>query len=387
MIIVPVNKSLLYIEPVYQVMLNESEIPVLKKVIVASGNTVAIGDTLEAALVNLFSDANSVDLEFIKKQLSKRRPSGKIETPRVEMDNFHIVSGIFNGYTTGEAISLIIENNNVKSKDYEDLAVIARPSHADYVAYKKSHGFNDYRGGGHFSGRITAAIVASGAILIQALSQKGIKIATHIKQCYDILDRDFSDILEDIDLINNKSFPVLDNIEENIIKRITEIANKKDSVGGILQTAIVGLPVGLGDPWFSSVEGKLANALFSIGGIKGVEFGQGFNYTNLLGSEANDEFYYDGDIVKTKTNNNAGINGGITNGMPIIFNCAVKPTPSIGKNQNTINFKELRETNIEISGRHDPAIVRRIAVVIDSICAFVIADLLAKRYGDDFLNF
>lgn len=339
------------------------------------------------AVVDGICPGIKVDLEFIKKQLSKRRPSGKIETPRVEMDNFHIVSGIFNGYTTGEAISLIIENSNVKSKDYEDLAVIARPSHADYVAYKKSHGFNDYRGGGHFSGRITAAIVASGAILIQALSQKGIKIATHIKQCYDILDRDFLDIEEDIDLINNKSFPVLDNIEEDIIKRITEIANKKDSVGGILQTAIVGLPVGLGDPWFSSVEGKLANALFSIGGIKGVEFGQGFNYTNLLGSEANDEFYLDNDVVKTKTNNNAGINGGITNGMPVIFNCAVKPTPSIGKNQNTINFKELRETSIEISGRHDPAIVRRIAVVIDSICAFVIADLLAKRYGDDFLNF
>ena len=328
-----------------------------------------------------------VDEGFIKNQLSKRRPQGKTETARIEEDNFHIVSGVFNGYTTGEAISIIIENNNVKSKDYSQMASVARPSHADYVAYSKYHGYNDYRGGGHFSGRITAVIVAAGAILIQALAQKGILIGTHIKKCSDILDRDFENYLDDIKLLNSKSYPVLDNIEDKIIEKVTKIASEKDSVGGILQTAICGLPTGLGDPWFSSVEGKLANALFGIGAIKGVEFGKGFNFANLLGSEANDSFFLDNGKVKTKTNNNGGINGGITNGMPVVFNCAVKPTPSIGKVQDTIDFKELKETTLEVNGRHDPAIIRRIAVVIDSICAIVVCDLLATRYGNDFLKF
>lgn len=328
-----------------------------------------------------------VDLDFIKSQLSKRRPMGKTETARVEEDNFHIVSGVFNGYTTGEAISIIIENNNVRSKDYSKISSIARPSHADYVAYQKYHGFNDYRGGGHFSGRITAVIVAAGAILMQALNQKGILIGTHIKKCLDVSDREFIDYKEDIKLLNSRSFPVLDNISDIIQEKITNIANEKDSVGGILQTAICGLPVGLGEPWFSSVEGKLANALFGVGAIKGVEFGQGFNFANLLGSQANDSFYLDNKVVKTKTNNNGGINGGITNGMPVVFNCVVKPTPSIGKTQETIDFKELKETVLEVNGRHDPAIIRRIAVVVDSICALVVCDLLATRYGNDFLNF
>ena len=180
---------------------------------------------------------------------------------------------------------------------------------------------------------------------------------------------------------------VIDNISDIIQEKITNIANEKDSVGGILQTAICGLPVGLGEPWFSSVEGKLANALFGVGAIKGVEFGQGFNFANLLGSQANDSFYLDNKVVKTKTNNNGGINGGITNGMPVVFNCVVKPTPSIGKTQETIDFKELKETVLEVNGRHDPAIIRRIAVVVDSICALVVCDLLATRYGNDFLNF
>lgn len=343
----------------------------------------AIGAVLDGVCPGI-----KVDEDFIRYQLARRRPKGKTETARVEEDNFHIVSGVFNGYTTGEAISIIIENNNVKSKDYEKIVSVARPSHADYVAYQKFHGYNDYRGGGHFSGRITAAVVAAGAILIKALEQKGIFIGTHIKKCLDILDRDFNDLKDDIKLLNKKIYPVLDSeLEEKIINRISEVANDKDSVGGILQTAIIGLPVGLGAPWFSSVEGKLSNALFGVGAIKGVEFGEGFNFANILGSKANDEFYLDNSVVKTKTNHNGGINGGITNGMPVVFNCVVKPTPSIGKNQNTIDFKALKETQLEINGRHDPAIIRRIAVVIDSICAIVVCDLLASRYGEDFLNF
>lgn len=354
----------------------------LKLTIWGESHGKAIGAVLDGVCAGV-----KVDEEFIKYQLTKRRPKGKMETARVEEDNFHILSGVFNGYTTGEAISLIIENNNVKSKDYSDIASIARPSHADYVAYEKYNGFNDYRGGGHFSGRITAVIVACGAILINALKEKGIYIGTHIKKCADVTDRDFDNVLEDIKQLNDKMFPVLNNIEDDIVKVCEKIALELDSIGGTLQTAIYGLPVGLGDPWFSSVEGKIANGLFGIGGIKGIEFGEGFNFANLKGSTANDEFEVKNNKVITKTNHNGGINGGITNGMPVVFNCAVKPTPSIGKIQNSVNFKTKENTKLEIKGRHDPAIIRRIAVVIDSVVAIVICDLLKSKYGDNFLNF
>ena len=354
----------------------------LKLTIWGESHGKAIGAVLDGVCAGV-----KVDEEFIKYQLTKRRPKGKMETARVEEDNFHILSGVFNGYTTGEAISLIIENNNVKSKDYSDIASIARPSHADYVAYEKYNGFNDYRGGGHFSGRITAVIVACGAILINALKEKGIYIGTHIKKCADVTDRDFDNVLEDIKQLNDKMFPVLNNIEDDIVKVCEKTALELDSIGGTLQTAIYGLPVGLGDPWFSSVEGKIANGLFGIGGIKGIEFGEGFNFANLKGSTANDEFEVNNNKVITKTNHNGGVNGGITNGMPVVFNCAVKPTPSIGKIQNSVNFKTKENTKLEIKGRHDPAIIRRIAVVIDSVVAIVICDLLKSKYGDNFLNF
>jgi len=354
----------------------------LKLTIWGESHGKAIGAVLDGVCAGV-----KVDEDFIKYQLTKRRPKGKMETARVEEDNFHILSGVFNGYTTGEAISLIIENNNVKSKDYSDIKTKARPSHADYVAYEKYNGFNDYRGGGHFSGRITAVIVACGAILINALKEKGIYIGTHIKKCANVTDRDFSNVLDDIKSLNDKMFPVLESIEEDIKEVCEKAAADKDSVGGVLQTAIYGLPVGLGDPWFSSVEGKIANGLFGIGGIKGIEFGEGFNFANLKGSKANDEFEVKNNKIVTKTNHNGGVNGGITNGMPVVFNCAVKPTPSIGIKQNTVDFETKENTELEIKGRHDPAIIRRIAVVMDSVVAIVICDLLKTKYGDDFLKF
>ena len=329
-----------------------------------------------------------VDEEFIKAQLNKRRPKGKNESPRVEEDNFIIASGVFNGYTTGEAISIIIENNNVRSKDYDKVKEIARPSHADYVAYEKYHGYNDYRGGGHFSGRITACIVAAGAILIKALEKKNIYIGTHILKCGEVMDKNFElDCEKEIKELNKKTYPVLNDIEEKINKEIEKVRLDNDSIGGILQSAISGLPVGLGDPWFSSVEGKLSLGMFAIGGVKGVEFGLGFDFASKTGISANDEFYVEKGNIKTKTNNNAGVNGGITNGMPVVFNLAVKPTPSISKTQNTVNFVSKENSEISIEGRHDPAIIRRMAVVVDSISALVVCDLLASRYGNDFLKF
>lgn len=328
-----------------------------------------------------------VNEDFINSQLNKRKPMNKIETTRHEDDEFHILSGVFNGYTTGEAISIIIENKNVHSNDYEQIKNKPRPSHADYVAYEKYHGYNDYRGGGHFSGRLTAVIVACGAILIDALRQKNIYIGTHIKQCFNVYDRDFENVEEDIKSLENKKIPVLNNIEDLVFETIENASKKHDSVGGILQTAVNGLPIGLGEPWFSSVESKLAEALFSIGGVKGIEFGSGFGFAEMLGSEANDQFISTEIGIKTKTNHNGGINGGISNGMPIIFNLAVKPTPSIGIKQDTIDLETKENTTLEIKGRHDPAIIRRMSVVVDSITAIVICDLLSIRYGNDFLNF
>ena len=335
------------------------------------------------AVIDGLTAGIKVDEDFIKECLGKRRPSSALETARIENDSYQIVSGVFNGFTTGSPLCIIIENSNVKSKDYDSIKDLARPSHADYVANVKYNGFNDYRGGGHFSGRITAAIVASGAILLKALEKLNIKIGCHILKCGNVKDVEFEDINNEIDKVNQLSFPVISDVNKEMEEEILNAAKENDSIGGIIQTAITGLPVGLGDPMFSSLEGQLSNALFSIGGIKGVEFGLGFDFANKKGSEANDEFkVVDGKIITT-TNNNGGINGGISNGMPVVFNVAVRPTPSIYKTQNTINMKDKTNETITIVGRHDPAIIRRINIVIRSICAIVIADNLISKYGQD----
>lgn len=320
-----------------------------------------------------------VDLEFIKSQLTLRRPSGSISTGRVEEDKLQIVSGVFGGYTTGTPVCIIIPNENTKSKDYSEIINKARPSHADYVAHVKYKGFEDYRGGGHFSGRITAALVAAGAIAISALRKRGINIGTHISRCAGVNDARFNDLENDINSLNKKQFAVLDDKQGELMqKKITESKADGDSVGGILETAVTGLPVGLGEPWFDSAESMLSHALFSIPAVKGVEFGLGFEIANMQGSTANDSFYMDGDTVKTKTNNNGGINGGITNGMPVIFRCAVKPTPTIMKEQNTVDFEKMENTVLAARGRHDPCIVHRARVVVDSITALVLCDLLSE---------
>ena len=335
------------------------------------------------AIIDGITAGIKVDENFINECLAKRRPQGKGETARVEKDEYKIVSGVFNGYTTGSPLCIIIENNDTKSKDYSLIKDLARPSHADYVANVKYNGFNDYRGGGHFSGRITASIVASGAILLKALEKLNIKIGCHIKKCGNILDKDFNDFDNEIDKVNNMLFPVINDVEEQMKEEINNAASNKDSIGGIIQTAITGLPVGLGEPMFSSLEGELSKAMFAIGGIKGIEFGLGFNFANVKGSEANDEFVIVDDKVKTKTNNNGGINGGISNGMPIVFNVAIRPTPSILKEQNTINMHTKQNDKLTIQGRHDPAIIRRINIVIRCMCALVISDLLITKYGQD----
>lgn len=325
--------------------------------------------------------------EEIERMLTLRRPSGLISTARKEKDEYNIVSGVFEGRTTGTPLCIIIQNSDKKSKDYAKTRSLARPGHADYAAYCKYHGFEDYRGGGHFSGRITAAIVAAGGILIPALKQKGIKIGTHISELASVKDRDFDNIGEDIAALSNKTFPVLcEKSGEEMNKKILEARDCLDSVGGILETVVVGLPSGLGEPWFESVEGKIAQAMFAVGGVKGIEFGKGFELAKMTGSMANDGFRISDGKITTVTNNNGGINGGITNGMPITFRLAVKPTPSIYKKQNTVDFMKKENTDIEIEGRHDPCIVHRARAVVDALSAIVVADMLIGRYGTDYFT-
>ena len=331
------------------------------------------------AVIDGLEPGLEIDIEKIKYQLSLRRPYGKISTSRVEADEFRIVSGFFEGRTTGTPLTVLIPNANTKSKDYSRIKSIARPGHADYTAQIKYKGFQDYRGGGHFSGRITAAVVAAGAVFKQILEQNDIYIGTHIKNLAGICDRDFEDIASDISELNRMKFAVLDADTGNqMMRRIEEAANDGDSVGGILETCIFNLPAGLGDPWFDSFEGVLSHALFGIPAIKGIEFGAGFAFASLNGSQANDSFRIENDKVITKTNNNGGINGGITNGMPVIFRCAVKPTPSIYKEQDSIDFVKKENITFELEGRHDPAIIHRARVVVDSIAAFVVCDMMAN---------
>ena len=332
-----------------------------------------------------------VNKDFINHQLDLRRPSGKISTKRVETDEFILASGVFNDKTTGTPLTILIPNSVQHSKDYEKTATLARPGHADYTANVKYHGFQDFRGGGHFSGRITAALVAAGGIIIPELEKKGIKIGTHIKSLGGIQDRSFGDYQKDIDFLGGTYFPVLDSDKSDQMKTLAEkIAAEGDSVGGVLESVILGMPAGVGEPWFGTLESELSYALFSIPAIKGVQFGDGFDMVDSRGSEFNDSLQIVQENGKskviTKTNHNGGINGGISNGMPILFRCAVKPTPSIYKTQDTIDMSKNENAKLSIQGRHDPAIIHRARIVVDSVVSFVIYDALAGRFGTDFFG-
>ena len=328
----------------------------------------------------------TVDEDFIRSQLSLRRPVGDISTPRAEPDNFVIESGVFGGKTTGTPICIVIPNVNTRSKDYSELRSKARPGHADYAAYTKYHGFEDYRGGGHFSGRLTAPVVAAGSIFTKLLQTKGVAIATHLAQCAGIDDAPFSGdparLKEQLDALNAADLAVLDPLRARAMTQAIEAAAAEgDSVGGILETVVLGLPAGLGEPFFGSVESTLAALLFSIPAVKGVEFGLGFGFAGLTGSRANDAFRMQGTRVVTATNHNGGVNGGISNGMPLVLRTVVKPTPSIYKVQQTVDFAAKRNATLQISGRHDPCILHRARVVQDSMVALGLLDLLTQRGG------
>lgn len=332
-----------------------------------------------------------IDETFIQKQMEKRKPKGKISTARKETDEVQIVSGVFEGYSCGTPICLLIQNRNQHSKDYGRTKSLARPAHADYSGDCKYLGFQDYRGGGHFSGRLTAPLVAAGAICLDMLAEKGIYIASHIKSIKDIQDLPFSsdctELKIQMDKVNDEYFAAIDDsAKEKMNALIEEAFHNLDSVGGTIETVVLNFPAGVGEPYFDSVESVLSHALYSVGAVKGVQFGTGFPISEMYGSEANDSFRMkDGNVV-TETNHNGGINGGITNGMPIRITTAVKPTPSIYQKQETIDFRRQTNETIQIEGRHDPCIVHRARIVVDSVVAIALVDLLLTRYGQFYFN-
>ena len=336
-----------------------------------------------------------VEEEFLARCMDQRRARGDgLSTPRVEADRIRFLSGVVNGHTTGTAIALMIENQNTRSGDYAKTADLLRPGHADYTAYAKYHGFQDSRGGGHFSGRVTAALVAGGAMVLAALQRAGIDIATHIARCSGISDTPFAlndpaALSAQVQTLATKEagFAVLDAAAEEPMKAAIRSAGAEgDSVGGVLETAILGLPAGVGEPYFDSVESLLAHLAFSIPAVKGIEFGTGFGFADLRGSGANDAFRMKDGRIVTATNHNAGINGGIANGMPVVFRTVVKPTPSIYKQQDTVDYISKKDAQLSIQGRHDPCIVPRAAIVQTCAAALAVGDLLTARYGEGWMT-
>lgn len=332
-----------------------------------------------------------LNMEFIEQEMARRRPGkNPLSTLRSESDSFEILSGYFNEATTGTPLCAVIFNSDCASDDYAPMKSLLRPGHADYTGLVKYGGFNDYRGGGHFSGRLTAPLVFAGAVAKQALQIDNILVGSHVKSICHVEDEslDSANIDENtLKELRNLAIPVLNrDAGEKMAQCILDAKNDRDSVGGVVETAVLNLQPGLGSPFFDSMESCLAHILFSIPAVKGVEFGEGFNITKMRGSKANDAFIIDENKIKTATNYNGGILGGITNGMPVVFRVAIKPTPSIGIQQQTVDFLKNQETTISVKGRHDPCIVPRAVPVIEAAAAIVILDLILERYGEAWTN-
>ena len=322
-----------------------------------------------------------IDMEEVLKEMARRAPGkSRLSTARKEGDQPEILSGFFEGKTTGTPLCAVIRNSDQHSKDYGKLKDLMRPGHADYPGFIRYNGFNDYRGGGHFSGRITAPLVFAGAVCKQILNIKGINIGAHVKSIGTIYDKSFDEVELTKELLDNlkiNELPLLCSEKEEMMRNaILEARSNCDSVGGTIECTVIGIDAGVGNPFFDSVESTLAHLMFSVPAVKGIEFGKGFEMSELRGSQCNDEYYYDGDKVKTYTNNNGGITGGITNGMPILFKVGIKPTPSIAKKQRTIDIAENKESELIIEGRHDPCIVQRAVPVIEAVTAIGILDLV-----------
>ena len=330
------------------------------------------------AVIDGFPAGLKVDEALIDAYMKRRAPGGRLATPRKEADAPKVLSGIYNGYTTGAPISVIIENTSQRSSDYSP--EIPRPSHADYPAYVKYGGFGDIRGGGHYSGRLTAPLVFAGALAITALAEKNIHIGAHLSSIGDDKYGAFS--LSDInsaelESLKLKEFPIIDDSAiDRFADKIAEMRAAGDSVGGVIECAVIGMPVGVGAHMFDSVEGRISSIIFGVSGVKGIEFGKGFELSHGRGSEMNDEYRIKDGRVVTASNNCGGIVGGMTTGSPVVFRVAMKPTPSVAIEQNTVNLEKNTEIKYSIHGRHDPCIALRAVPVIECAAALAVFDML-----------
>ena len=327
----------------------------------------------------------TIDQDALLRQMARRAPGrDKSSTPRKESDIPRVLCGLLDGVTTGAPLCLIIENTNIRSKDYSDLKIHPRPGHADYTAFVRYGGHNDIRGGGHFSGRLTACLVAAGGITRQILQRRGILIGAHALQIGPVFDRRFDPVSispEELIRLSETYFALLDPEKESAMRDVIDEARMaQDSIGGIVECAVTGLPAGLGSPMFDGVENVLGAALFGVPAVKGVEFGDGFGVAALHGSENNDPFTYGEDgKVKTLTNHAGGVLGGITTGMPLVFRCAVKPTSSISRAQHTIDLSRGCDDTLSVHGRHDPCIVPRAIPVVEGVAAMALLDMMSGQ--------
>ncbi len=334
----------------------------------------AVGVVLEGVPAGL-----ELDLDAVRFDLSRRAPGkNALSTARREADEPHILSGLFQGHTTGAPLCAVIENTDTRSGDYERTKNLARPGHADYPAHVRYGGFQDYRGGGHFSGRLTAPLVFAGGVAKQLLAQRGIFVGAHISTIYGVND----DPLEDWDSLRAcaaKDFPVLsDEKGAEMREAILEAKNEQDSVGGAIECGVFGLPAGAGSPDFGrNAEGIFSQYLFAVPAVKAVAFGAGTAFALMRGSEANDPLFVDDDgSIRAEQNCAGGINGGITNGMPLVFEATLRPTPSIGRRQFTVNLAARENAELELSGRHDPCVVHRAVPVLEAAAALAACELL-----------
>ena len=338
-------------------------------------------------VIDGFPHGIKIDNDFIESEMERRRAKNpSISTTRNEKDKVEILSGLLENKTTGMPIAAIIRNENKRSGDYSNLKIMPRPSHSDFTAMIRYQNYNDIRGGGHFSGRLTAPLVFAGALCKLALKEKfGINIAAHIKQIYNIKDKYPNGKLPSYkEFINNykKELSVFDNNAMNeMIKMIKDAKMNMDSLGGIITAVAFNVPAGFGEPFYSSIESRIAESMFGVPAVKGVEFGLGFDFVHYKGSECNDAYTIKNNKIKTKTNNNGGILGGISNGMPIVVNVAIKPTPSIAKEQLTLNIKTKKEDKLIIKGRHDPCIAVRAVPVLEAALSIALLDLCIEMKG------
>ena len=332
------------------------------------------GECIGVTIENL-KKGHKIDLEKLQQFVDLRKSGDQFSTKRVESDKVHVVSGLNeNNETDGNIFKAVIYNENTRSSDYEK--TVPRPSHADYPSFIKYGKI--FAGGGKYSGRLTAALCIAGGVFLQILEEKNIKFDGHILSVYGIYDDKFDCLNQDINDIYKKSFPVINEEKgEEMKNAIIQASEQGDSVGGEIECKVTGLPVGIGDGIFDGIDGHIASAIFGIPGVKGIEFGAGFNVKNMLGSENNDEFYFDNQ-VKTYTNNSGGVMGGMTNGMPLLFSVAFKPTPSIYKEQRSVDLKTNENVTLQIKGRHDPCIVKRAVAPVVSACTIAIYDLMEE---------